>query len=274
MKAVRRINNNVAVCVDSKGTELLAVGRGIGFGKLPKELKLDQIDQTFYNVDKRYIAAMDEISPEIIDFTIRAVAEIMGDLDGELTPNVVFMLADHLSFALERAREGQVIEMPLMYDVEHAYPREYRLARYFVRRAAREFGVRLPDFEVPTVAMHLANARIAPATPDELAAIQRRQDMLEEITEIVEEHFSLTVDRSSVAFARYAAHVRYLCERLDTHEALSSVSLKGFEGFQNQFPEGVSCVERIATHFEQAWNSKLTEDEKLYLLIHISRITR
>lgn len=274
MRAVRRINNNVAVCVDSSGAELLAVGRGIGFGQLPKELDLDQIDQTFYNVDKRYIAAIEEISPEVIDFTMRAVSEIMGSLDGELTPNVVFTLADHLSFALERAREGKIIDMSLMYDVEHAYPREYRLARYFVRRAARVFGVKLPEFDIAAVAMHLAGARIAPATPEEETAIRRRQDMLEEITEIVEEEFSITVDRSSVAFARYAAHVRYLCERLDSHEEMSSVKLHGFENFEAQFPEGVSCVDRIAAHLESAWGNRLTEDEKLYLLIHISRICR
>lgn len=32
MKAVRRINNNVAVCRDNAGNELLAMGKGIGFG--------------------------------------------------------------------------------------------------------------------------------------------------------------------------------------------------------------------------------------------------
>lgn len=51
MKAVRRINNNVAVCRDNVGNELLAMGKGIGFGQLPRELTLAEVERTFYNVD-------------------------------------------------------------------------------------------------------------------------------------------------------------------------------------------------------------------------------
>ena len=44
MKVVRNINNNVAVCLDDQGHELIAIGKGIGFKKAPYEISLDQID--------------------------------------------------------------------------------------------------------------------------------------------------------------------------------------------------------------------------------------
>lgn len=31
MKAIKKINNNVAICVDSNNKELIAFGKGIGF---------------------------------------------------------------------------------------------------------------------------------------------------------------------------------------------------------------------------------------------------
>ena len=31
MKAVRKINNNVAICIDNNHKELIAFGKGIGF---------------------------------------------------------------------------------------------------------------------------------------------------------------------------------------------------------------------------------------------------
>ena len=38
MKVIKKINNNVAVCIDNDGHELIAFGKGIGFPKIPYEL--------------------------------------------------------------------------------------------------------------------------------------------------------------------------------------------------------------------------------------------
>lgn len=55
MRAVRKINNNAAVYADGKGRELVALGRGIGFGQLPREVALADITRTFYRVDAKYL---------------------------------------------------------------------------------------------------------------------------------------------------------------------------------------------------------------------------
>ncbi|WP_304470951.1 CAT RNA binding domain-containing protein, partial [uncultured Faecalibaculum sp.] len=52
MKAIRKINNNVAVCQDAGGSELIAFGKGIGFPAMPYEIEnLDVIDRTFYDLN-------------------------------------------------------------------------------------------------------------------------------------------------------------------------------------------------------------------------------
>lgn len=33
MKVIKKINNNVAICLDSSNNELIALGKGIGFKK-------------------------------------------------------------------------------------------------------------------------------------------------------------------------------------------------------------------------------------------------
>ena len=52
MRVVRSINNNIAVCIDSVGNELIAMGKGIGYGELPREVSLEDVTQTFYNVSR------------------------------------------------------------------------------------------------------------------------------------------------------------------------------------------------------------------------------
>lgn len=57
MKAIRKINNNVAVCQDAGGSELIAFGKGIGFPAMPYEIEnLDVIDRTFYDLNPSQVA--------------------------------------------------------------------------------------------------------------------------------------------------------------------------------------------------------------------------
>ena len=43
MKVIKNINNNVAICVDDNGHEVVAMGKGIGFSKPPYEVDLSKI---------------------------------------------------------------------------------------------------------------------------------------------------------------------------------------------------------------------------------------
>ena len=54
MQVIKRINNNVAVCLDQNHDELVAFGKGIGYPKTPYELTdLSKIKLTFYRIDSR-----------------------------------------------------------------------------------------------------------------------------------------------------------------------------------------------------------------------------
>ena len=46
MRVIKKINNNVALCLDNNNHELIAFGKGIGFPKIPYELDdLNKIDR-------------------------------------------------------------------------------------------------------------------------------------------------------------------------------------------------------------------------------------
>lgn len=273
MKALRRINNNVAVCEDNAGNELVAMGKGIGFGKLPRELALSEVERTFYNVDPRCLSAISEISSNVLDFSLRISEYIRNELSYRLSPNLAFTLADHLSFAIERANKHLNIKMPLAADVEQTYPNEYRVARHIVRRARRELGAPLADSEIAGVAMSIVGARAQEPSAEELAQQQADEEMLEDVTEIIEDSFGVTLDRSSFAYSRYATHMRYLFDRLHKGGALDSAAVAGFQGIEEQFPQGVQCVDRIVSHIESTWDgAKISDDEKLFLVLHVSRV--
>lgn len=69
MRAIQRINHNAAICEDGAGRQLIALGRGIGFGDMPHEVDLDVITRTFYGIDSKYLAFIDEVDPEVLEFS-------------------------------------------------------------------------------------------------------------------------------------------------------------------------------------------------------------
>lgn len=72
MKVTQKINNNVAVCIDGNGNELVAFGKGIGFPKIPYELTdLNQIEMTFYRINVHNFQLLKEISDGIFEVSAK-----------------------------------------------------------------------------------------------------------------------------------------------------------------------------------------------------------
>ena len=72
---------------------------------MPYEIKLENIDRTFYNISAQYMGLMNELPMDIIEFTMKILPVVQSKLDYDLNPNLVLTLADHLAFAMERERK-------------------------------------------------------------------------------------------------------------------------------------------------------------------------
>lgn len=163
MKAIQRINHNAAICEDGAGRQLIALGRGIGFGEMPHEVDLDVVTRTFYGIDSKYLAFIDEVDPEVLEFSAQLADIATGQLSYELSPNLPITLADHIQFAIKRAREHMVVSLPLERDLEQLHPIEYRLGELAVRGIQKSFRVRMPRSEAAGIAMSIVNASVRPS---------------------------------------------------------------------------------------------------------------
>ena len=164
--------------------------------------------------------------------------------------------------------------MPLTYDVQQMYPAEYRIARYTLGRINKTFSVDCPQNEAVGIAINLLNARVSEdevQTPSAALAAQY-ETMLEDITEIVEEHFHNIVDRNSFNFSRYATHLQYLFQRITQNATIQSDNLSLYRGLREEFPQVAACVDKVDIHLQQRWHCTLSEEERLYLMLHINRI--
>lgn len=272
MKIVKRINNNTVICVNQKGRELVAIGRGIGFPDGPADVSLDRIERTFYGVDSRYLALLDELDPSIMEFSAQLADIARSSISRELSANLPFTLADHISFAIKRCREHLYVKMPLAYDVQQSYPTEYRIAQLALKGIERNFDVRLPRDEASGIALCIANSAVAPSSKAKSNEAGKEAHLIDKLTRAVEDELGITVSRDSFDFARYATHVRYLLERISQGQPLETENASLYRPLSEQYPEAAACVECMSGIIRRECGADLTDEEKVYLILHVNRL--
>lgn len=157
MEIVKRINTSAVLCVDGNGRQLVAFGRGLGFKNVGDEVPLSEIQRTFYNVSSRYIALVDEVPDELLELTSDVIDMSTGLLPYEVSPNLPFILADHIAYAVKRKEQNIVVRMPLSFDVRQQYPVEFKIGEYALRIIRKRLNVRLPAHEAVGIAMAFIN---------------------------------------------------------------------------------------------------------------------
>ena len=94
MKVIKKINNNVALCLDGNQRELIAFGKGIGFKPIPYELTdLSVIERTYYGISPEYQGLLKEIPKEIFDVSGMLVDLAANSIDADFKRNLVITLA-------------------------------------------------------------------------------------------------------------------------------------------------------------------------------------
>lgn len=272
LQAIRKLNNNAVVCIDSNGSEIIALGKGIGFSKMPCEISISQIERSFYNIDPNGQNIMKDLPSEVVLLTAKIIDIASHELPYELSPNAVLLLSDHIAFAIERTKKKMNVKMPLYYDIRQMYPLEYKIGEYILKRIQKEFNIVLPKEEIAAMAMNIVNAKAVCDDVDGKLDSDNFETMLEEITEIIEYDCHLMISRESFDFARFATHLEYLFRRIKNGQAIDTDNVKMHKILKEEYPEISKCVEHINEHILKAWNVELTEEEKLYLILHVNRI--
>ncbi len=271
MRVIKSINNNAAICEDGKGRELIALGTGIGFGAVPREVSLSDITRTFYGVDPKYLGLVSELPEDVLEFAAQLADLARTSLSYELSPNLPVTLADHISFAIKRAREHMIVEMPLAFDVQQSYPAEYRLGEMAVHGIERTFDVRPPRTEAVGIALSIVNSAISASARD-----TRRQKtaecLIEGSTKIVEQRLHVSVERDSFDYARFATHMRYLIGRLLSGERVSSGAAILLPELEERYPEIAATGNAVANFLEKSLDKRLDEEERVYLILHVNRV--
>lgn len=267
MKAIKRINNNVALCLAKDGKEFIARGKGIGFHEFPYELSIKDVEKTYYDVDPIYVSMIDSIPEDVFDLSSEIIDFSSIILDNPLSANVVFTLADHICFAIERNRKNMNIKLPIVHDVEHLFPKEYKIGKESLKLIKKRLGVWLPKDEAAYIAMHIINAE---EQARNIENIDNR--MVEDIVKIVESEYEIKINTDSVNYSRFVSHLHYLLKRGRDKELIKSENAALFKITKESYPKVYECAVKISEYLKKELRFELSDEEVLYLMLHINRL--
>lgn len=277
MRILKKINNNVALAVDDAGKDLVVFGKGIGFPPCPYELSDDAaIQRVFYDIDSRLLETIATIAEDVLEASSQIVDHARATLGCKLNPNLPFTLADHLQFALDRARKNVKLDNLLAAEIGIVYPQETSLGRRGVELVAAHCGTALPESEAFAIAMHLVNAESASSDArGDMHLVMESTQIIERVIEIVSSVLLIDIDRTSYSYLRFVTHLRYLIGRLmKPSEAPSQderVDSSLFFTFAAQYPDAVRCANNINAYFAASHGWVCGNEELLYLILHINR---
>lgn len=271
MKVIKKVNNNVALAVNDKNEEIFVVGKGLGFQKTPYEITDENIIEKIY-VSPKNIKMFDILNDIPIEHICLAEEIIQAGreiLQKELHPSLILTLSDHLSFALKRNEEGIVMKNPLEWEVKNLYPQETRVGERALAIIADQTGLVLPKWEVTFIALHFVNAQTSSADMQETT---KETTIIGEILAIIKYHYKMDFDESALDFTRFITHIRYFIRRQMNSKSLVNENEELFQMVQTKYSEGIKCVTKIERFLKTNYGWECTNDEKLYLVLHIQRL--
>ena len=268
------INNNTISAYEKSGAEVIVMGRGIGFKKKQGEVvPADQISKIFRIKSRTLTEQFKELLANMPLERVRISDEIISHakdhLKLKLNQSIYVTLTDHINFAIERVSQGIEPQNALLWEIKRFYPQEFQLGIYALELIQDRLGILLPEDEAGFIALHFVNAEYGTDIRDAV----KFPDQMQAIVDIVEHDLGILLDESSLHYERFVTHIKFLIQRIYRKELLSSEDRELSLMMQRKYPREYECSVKVAEYIMQATGSRLSEEEIMYLSVHIRRVS-
>ena len=268
------INNNIISAYEKSGAEVIVMGRGIGFKKKQGEVvPADQISKIFRIKSRTLAEQFKELLANMPLERVRISDEIISHakdhLKLKLNQSIYVTLTDHINFAIERVSQGIEPQNALLWEIKRFYPHEFQLGIYALELIQDRLDILLPEDEAGFIALHFVNAEYGTDIRDAV----KFPDQMQAIVDIVERDLGILLDESSLHYERFMTHIKFLIQRIYRKELLSSEDRELSLLMQRKYPREYQCSLKVAEYIMQATGSRLSEEEIMYLSVHIRRVS-
>lgn len=266
-------NNNVILAKDSSKNEIVAMGCGIAFKKkVGDAINIKLIEKTFIlkqkETSEKFKLLLEDIPAEHVSLCYDIIEYAKNILNVDLNDYIYVTLTDHISYALKLNKEGIHRSNVLLWEIKKFYPKEYKIGLKALELIEDETHQKLSEDEAGSIALHLVNAQINKTLNIREDASKLTQ-MVQDILNIVKYTYNISLDENSLNYERFITHLRFFFKRLNNNEVVESEDDFLLGQVKNKYRQAYECMLKI----EKYLGMELTDSEKLYLTLHIQRVT-
>lgn len=267
-------NNNAILARDSDKHEFVVMGCGIAFKKNVGE-KVDEnlIEKTFIlkqkDASEKFKLLLEDIPTEHVSLCYDIIEYAKNILGVELNDYVYVTLTDHVSYALKLFDEGFNRPNPIIWEIKKFYPKEFSIGLKALELIEDELEKVLPEDEAGNIALHLINAQANNMNSD-VKDIANQTKKIQDILNIVKYTYNIPLDEKSLNYERFVTHLRFFFQRLNKKQEVKSEDDFLLKQVKVKYKKAYECMLKVQRYLE----IDLSDEEQLYLTIHIQRVTQ
>ncbi|GAE25434.1 SacPA operon antiterminator [Halalkalibacter wakoensis JCM 9140] len=275
MKINRLLNNNVVVVKEGE-EEIIVMGSGIAFGKRKNDIiSPDKIEKVFVMKDKveyeKFTQIIDQLPEEHIALAEEIITYAEKVLKTKLHEHVHVALTDHVSFAIERKKQGFQLKNKLLNEIRVLYSAEYEIGLWALQFINDKLEVQLPEDEAGHIALHLHTAKLNTYTMDETVSTTV---LVNELIQKIESKLGVKVEEDSISYQRLMTHLNFALRRVSEGKPFDDVDHDMNELVKEKHKSAYNTAVELGHYLLESYEYVLPPSELVYLTLHIQRIQR
>lgn len=275
MKIKQVLNHNVVVTFRD-GKEVVAMGKGIAFGKhAGDEIHQSNVEKFFTLEDdvksNQFTQLLSETSVQNVELAKELIDYIKLHLSKKVSDSIYFTLTDHINSLEERAKLKAYIRNSMLWDIKKLYKDEFIVSEELVKMINKYFHADFDENEAANLTMHIVNSEndVDFSTTIDITKV------MTEILNLVKYYFKIIYDEDSLSYYRFVTHLRFFALRLFTDTTYDDDdSLGMLETVRNQYSEYYECTLKIKEYLRKMYKYNLCDEECLYLTMHITKVVK
>lgn len=274
MRVVKVLNTSIVLAKRNDNKEVIAMGKGIGFRSRPGDIVNENEIEKVYVVENEGMssdmtALMKETPKEYLILADEIISYAKQVLSRDLSENLYFSLTDHLHMATKRFKSNITVQNRMLWEVQKFYPQEFLIGKQALGFIKDKIEIDLPEEEAANIAFHLVNAQ---QTDNNMSQVIIMTNTVKDILNIIRIHYGVELDTLSINYSRFLTHLQFFVQRLLENKMLESKDDELLERISIKYPEESSCVSKINNYIGAKFDRFMSNEERLYLIIHISRV--
>lgn len=272
-KIAKLINNNIVCSIDAEGNEVILRGLGIGFNKKVNDsIEEEKVEKIYKMANKEASNKLQDLLAEIPLEYVTVCTEIIEyatkTLNKKLNDNIYITLTDHISFAITRKDNKLEYRNVLLTEIKTFYEEEYQIGVQALEIIKDKLGVELSYDEAGFIALHIVNAEL----DTNMGNMVKITELIQKVMELIYNYYGKDIDEDSLNYKRFITHLKFFGQRIFTDKATEEEDEEFRSLVKNRYPIEYQCAENIGKLVLEQYNKKVTEEELMFLTIHLKRL--